>query len=126
MVMLNDLDRYHLVMERHRPRSLRWGSKAAHINRQTCRPPAAGPAVHARTDGQDPLESYESWVGPTKYLARPRPQCGFQLSQASLVDANDTILVDKEFEVAEGRLDETQLATAIHPWRGSEAIGHRT
>ena len=43
----------------------------------------------------------------------------------SLVDANDDVLVDKEFEVAEGRLDETQLATAIHEMEGIEAIGHR-
>jgi acetate kinase len=43
----------------------------------------------------------------------------------SLVDANDDVLVEKEFEVAEGRLDETRLATAIHEMEGVEAIGHR-
>lgn len=43
----------------------------------------------------------------------------------SLVDANDRVLVDKEFDVAEGRLDETQLATAIHAVEDVEAIGHR-
>ena len=43
----------------------------------------------------------------------------------SLVDGEDRTLADREFEVAEGRLDETQLATAIREMEGIEAIGHR-
>jgi len=43
----------------------------------------------------------------------------------SLVDDDDRVLVDREFEVAEGRLDETQLGTAIRDMDGIEAIGHR-
>ena len=43
----------------------------------------------------------------------------------SLVDPDDRILVDQEFEVAEGRIDESQLATAIHAMDGVQAIGHR-
>jgi len=43
----------------------------------------------------------------------------------SLVDQGDTVVADREFEVAEGRLDESQLATAIHDMPGIEAIGHR-
>jgi acetate kinase len=43
----------------------------------------------------------------------------------SLVDGNDRVLGDKEFEVAEGRLDREQLAKAIHGLDAPEAIGHR-
>jgi acetate kinase len=43
----------------------------------------------------------------------------------SLVDSDDRVLADREFEVAEGRLDEAQLATAIHEMEGIEAVGHR-
>src|SRR5947207_1843028 len=43
----------------------------------------------------------------------------------SLVDDDDRVLADREFEVAEGRLDETQLGTAIRDMEGIEAIGHR-
>jgi acetate kinase len=43
----------------------------------------------------------------------------------SLVDGDDRILFDREFEVSEGRLDEAQLANAIHAVDGVEAIGHR-
>ena len=45
--------------------------------------------------------------------------------KVSLVDPDDKVLADKEFPVTEGRLDETQLATAIHDMEGVEAIGHR-
>jgi len=43
----------------------------------------------------------------------------------SLVDEGDTVVADREFEVAEGRLDESQLASAVHDMTGIEAIGHR-
>ena len=43
----------------------------------------------------------------------------------SLVDEGDAVVADREFEVAEGRLDESQLATAIHDMPGIEAVGHR-
>src|SRR5438874_5213989 len=43
----------------------------------------------------------------------------------SLVDDDDRVLADREFEVAEGRLDETQLGTAIRDMEGIEAVGHR-
>ena len=43
----------------------------------------------------------------------------------SLVDEDDRVLVDREFAVAEGRLDETQLASAVRGMEGIEAIGHR-
>jgi acetate kinase len=43
----------------------------------------------------------------------------------SVVDEDDRVLADREFEVAEGRLDEAQLANAIHEMPGIEAIGHR-
>jgi acetate kinase len=45
--------------------------------------------------------------------------------KVSLVDEDDTVVADREFEVAEGRLDESQLASAIHDMPGIEAIGHR-
>jgi acetate kinase len=45
--------------------------------------------------------------------------------KVSLVDSDDRVLADREFEVAEGRLDEAQLATAIHEMEGIEAVGHR-
>ena len=45
--------------------------------------------------------------------------------KVSLVDEDDTVLVDREFEAAEGRVDEAQLAAAIHELQGIEAIGHR-
>ena len=43
----------------------------------------------------------------------------------SLVDPDDRVLADQEFEVAEGRLDEAQMASAIHEMEGIEAVGHR-
>jgi acetate kinase len=45
--------------------------------------------------------------------------------KVSLVDGDDVVLVDREFEVAEGRLDEGQLANAVRGMEGVEAIGHR-
>jgi acetate kinase len=45
--------------------------------------------------------------------------------KVSLVDEDGRTLVDREFEVAEGRLDEHQLAAAVHGMEGVEAIGHR-
>ena len=43
----------------------------------------------------------------------------------SLVDADDRVVADREFEVAEGRLDEARLASAVHELEGNEAVGHR-
>ena len=43
----------------------------------------------------------------------------------SLVDEDDKILTDKEFEAAEGKVDSAQLSTAIHGMEGVEAVGHR-
>ena len=43
----------------------------------------------------------------------------------SLVDEDDRVLVDREFEVAEGRLDESLMANAVRGMEGIEAIGHR-
>jgi acetate kinase len=43
----------------------------------------------------------------------------------SLVDADDRVVADQDFEVAEGRLDRGQLASAIHEMESPEAIGHR-
>ena len=45
--------------------------------------------------------------------------------KVSLVEDEDRTLVDREFEVAEGRLDETQLAASVRGMEGIEAIGHR-
>jgi len=43
----------------------------------------------------------------------------------SLVDEGDAVLADDEFEVAEGRLEEAQLARAIGDMHPIGAIGHR-
>jgi acetate kinase len=43
----------------------------------------------------------------------------------SLVDGDGRVLADQDFEVAEGRLDRRQLASAIHGMDAPEAIGHR-
>ncbi|HKW71275.1 MAG TPA: acetate/propionate family kinase [Candidatus Dormibacteraeota bacterium] len=43
----------------------------------------------------------------------------------SLVDEDDSVLVDREFAAADGRLDEKQMAAAIREMQGIEAIGHR-
>ena len=43
----------------------------------------------------------------------------------SLVDDDDRALVDREFEVEQGRLDEKQMAAAIREMDGIDAIGHR-
>lgn len=45
--------------------------------------------------------------------------------KVSVVDEGDAVVADSEFEVAEGRLDSSQLATAIHDMPGIEAVGHR-
>ena len=45
--------------------------------------------------------------------------------KVSLVDDGDAVLADQEFEVAEGRLDEARLASAIQELPGIEAVGHR-
>ena len=43
----------------------------------------------------------------------------------SLVDEDDRVLAERDFEIAEGRLDEAQIATAVHALGGVDAIGHR-
>lgn len=45
--------------------------------------------------------------------------------KVSLVDEGDVVVADREFDVAEGRLDDARLASAIHDMPGIEAIGHR-
>lgn len=50
---------------------------------------------------------------------------GSSTLKLSLVDPDDRVLVDREFEVAEGRLDESQMASAVRGMEGVEAIGHR-
>jgi acetate kinase len=42
-----------------------------------------------------------------------------------LVDEDDRVLASRELEVAEGRLDDTQLANVVRGMEGIEAIGHR-
>jgi acetate kinase len=44
--------------------------------------------------------------------------------KVSLV-ADDTVESENEFEVAEGRLDETELSAAVRGMRGVDAVGHR-
>src|SRR2546429_5402184 len=63
--------------------------------------------------------------GPTGALPVLVLNAGSSSLKVSLVDPDDKVLADKEFPVTEGRLDETQLATAIHDMEGVEAIGHR-
>jgi acetate kinase len=45
--------------------------------------------------------------------------------KVSLVDEDDRVLASRELEVAEGRLDDTQLANVVRGMEGIEAIGHR-
>ncbi|TMC37479.1 MAG: acetate/propionate family kinase [Chloroflexi bacterium] len=45
--------------------------------------------------------------------------------KVSLVDADDRVLADREFEVAEGRIDDAQVASALREMEGIEAVGHR-
>jgi acetate kinase len=45
--------------------------------------------------------------------------------KVSLVDEDDQVLVDREFETTDGRLDEKHLAAAVRDMDGIEAIGHR-
>ena len=45
--------------------------------------------------------------------------------KVSLVDGDDRVLADREFEIAEGRIDDAQLASALREMEGIEAVGHR-
>lgn len=45
--------------------------------------------------------------------------------KVSLVDEDDTVVADREFDAIEGKLDHARLAAAIHEMHGVEAIGHR-
>jgi acetate kinase len=45
--------------------------------------------------------------------------------KVSLVDEDDRVLADREFDVADGKLDDAQLAGAIREMEGIEAVGHR-
>ena len=45
--------------------------------------------------------------------------------KVSVVDPDDRVLTEREFEVAEGRVDAAQLANAVHGMEGIEAVGHR-
>ena len=45
--------------------------------------------------------------------------------KVSLVDEEDNVLADSEFQLTDGRIDQSQLATAVHGMEGVEAIGHR-
>src|SRR3989442_11335256 len=63
--------------------------------------------------------------GPTRGLRVLVLNAGSSPLKLSLIDSDDRGLVDREFEVAERRLDESQLATTLHAMEGVEAIGHR-
>src|SRR5438132_5202915 len=63
--------------------------------------------------------------GPTRALRVLVLNAGSSSLKLSLIDSDDRVLVDRGFEVAEGRLDESQLATTLHAMEGVEAIGHR-
>jgi acetate kinase len=45
--------------------------------------------------------------------------------KVSLVEEDDRVLAAREFDVAEGRIDDAQLASAIRDMEGIEAVGHR-
>jgi acetate kinase len=45
--------------------------------------------------------------------------------KVSLVDADDHVVADQEFAIAEGRLDPRLLARALQGMEGVEAVGHR-
>jgi acetate kinase len=45
--------------------------------------------------------------------------------KVSLVDDGDKVLVEHDFEVSEGRLDDDALAAAVRSMEGMEAVGHR-
>ncbi|HKW60655.1 MAG TPA: acetate/propionate family kinase [Candidatus Dormibacteraeota bacterium] len=45
--------------------------------------------------------------------------------KVSVVDGDDRILAHREFDVAEGRIDDAPLASAIREMEGIEAVGHR-
>src|SRR2546428_11771068 len=64
-------------------------------------------------------------LGPTRALRVLVLNAGSSSLKLSMIDSDDRVLVDREFEVAEGRLDESQLATTLHAMEGVEAIGHR-
>ncbi len=43
----------------------------------------------------------------------------------SLVDDDDTTLAEHDFDMNDGRLDDSQLASAVRSMQGIEAVGHR-
>ncbi|MGH7763149.1 MAG: acetate/propionate family kinase [Candidatus Dormibacteraceae bacterium] len=45
--------------------------------------------------------------------------------KVSLVDDGDKVLAQREFEVAEGRVDDAALASEVHAMGDVEAVGHR-
>src|SRR5437667_2009014 len=63
--------------------------------------------------------------GPTNELRVLVLNGGSSSLKLSVVDWDDRVLAAREFEAVEGRLDETQLANAVHEMEGIEAVGHR-
>ena len=45
--------------------------------------------------------------------------------KVSLVGEDDAVLVEQEFEVSEGRVDDTKVAAVVHDMKDVEAVGHR-
>jgi acetate kinase len=45
--------------------------------------------------------------------------------KVSLVDPDDQVLMEKNFDAPHGRFDDAELAAAVHAMKGVEAIGHR-
>src|SRR2546430_654481 len=103
---------FHRSVQRRRTYGRRWST--------TDSTPGSTHAITGRT-----LQRSTTGPGPTRALRVLVLNAGSSSLKLSLVDPDDRILVDQEFEVAEGRIDESQLATAIHAMDGVQAIGHR-
>src|SRR5260370_27589474 len=79
--------------------------------------------TRATTARTRPISSIGS--GPTETLRVLVLNAGSSSLKVSLVDENDRSLAEYDFEVAEGRLDETQLAAAVRGMGTVEAVRRR-
>src|SRR5206468_4343251 len=88
------------------------------------RPTAAQPAVHARPRPGSPRD-HQLGLAQVSQLLVLVLNAGSSSLKVSLVDEEDNVLADSEFQLTDGRIDQSQLATAVHGMEGVEAIGHR-
>ena len=127
MVMLNDLDRFHLVMDViDRVPSL--GSRCANLRQQMADAPPRGPGLHPRTRRGRPGDQRLDRSVRARTGLRVRVltvNAGSSSLKLSLLGQDDVVEQQVEFAVGAGGIDVDRLDAALDGWAAPDVIGHR-